>query len=57
MGCLALEVAGSWVELGLSVDMGLCVDSCLFMFPGFRSYVMVQSSGVEPPASGFWCSS
>ena len=24
------------------------------MFPEVRSFVMVQSSGVEPPASGFW---
>ena len=24
------------------------------MFLGVRSFVMVQSSGVEPPASGFW---
>ena len=30
------------------------VGSHLLIFPGVRSSVMVQSSGVEPPASGFW---
>ena len=30
------------------------VGSHLLIFPGVRSSVMVHSSEVEPPASGFW---
>ena len=30
------------------------MDSHLLIFPGVRSSVVVQSSGAEPPASGFW---
>ena len=51
---LALELADSWVELGLGVGMeALGVGSCLLMFPGVKSSIMVQSSGVECPSSGF----
>ena len=44
----------SWMEFGLSEGMETWVGSHLLMFPGVRSFVMVQSSGVEPPASEFW---
>ena len=55
MGCLAWEFAGSWVELGLRVGMGgFWVGFRLLMFPSVSSSVVVQSSGVEPPASRFW---
>lgn len=47
MGCLALELDASWVEHGLSVGMWGTI------FPGVRNSITVQSSGVEPPASGF----
>ena len=29
------------------------VSSCLLMFPGVRSSLMLSSFGVKPPASGF----
>ena len=30
------------------------MGSCLLMFPGVRSSLIISSSGLEPPASGFW---
>ena len=49
-----MGVCCSWVELGLRVGMGgFWVGFHLLMFPSVRSSVMVQSSGVEPPASCF----
>ena len=39
MVCLALELAGSWVELGFSVR-GFWMHSCQLMFPGVRSFLM-----------------
>ena len=29
------------------------MGSCLLIFPGVENSLMVQNSGVEPPASGF----
>ena len=52
MVCLALELAGSWVELGFSVR-GFWMYSCQLMFPGVRSFLLFSSSGFKPPASGF----
>ena len=54
MGCLALELAGSWVAFGLSVgmeDFGLAV--VYVNIPWVRSSVIIQSSGVETPVSEF----
>ena len=56
VGCLALEFAGSWVELGLSVGME-AFGSHLLIFPGVRSSTMFQNSGIELYASGFWSQS
>ena len=54
-GVSCMGVCCSWVELGLRVGMGgFWVGFRLLMFPSVRSSVMVQSSGVEPPASWFW---
>ena len=54
MGCLALELAGSWVELGLRIGIeALGVGSHLLMIHGVRSSMMVPSSGAVPPVSGF----
>ena len=50
MRCLALEFAGSWPQCRYG---GFWVDSHLLMFPGVRSFVVLQSSVVEPLASGF----
>ena len=43
----------SWMEFGLSEGMETWVGSHLLMFPGVRSSMMVQSSGVELSACGF----
>ena len=43
----------SWMEFGLSEGMETWVGSHLLMFPGVRSFVVLQSSVVEPLASGF----
>ena len=51
--CLALELVGSWVELGFSVVMEILGSSCLLMFPGIRSSLVFSSFGFKPPASGF----
>ena len=57
MRCLALEFAGSWVELAGSWPQcrygGFWVGSHLLMFLEVRCFVVLQSSVVEPPASGF----
>ena len=52
VGCFALELVGSWVELGFRVGMRLLVSSCLLIFPGCKSSLMFSSSGVKPHASG-----
>ena len=30
------------------------MGSCLLIFSGVENSLMIQNSGVEPPASGFW---
>ena len=41
MVCLALELVGSWVELGFQCRYGdFWVSSCLLMFPGIMSSLM-----------------
>ena len=60
MVCLALELVGSWVELGFSVGIrygDFWVSACLLMFPGIRNSLMFSSFGVRPPSSGFQSSS
>ena len=52
MVCLALELVGSWVEVGFRLGGGFWMSSCLLMFPGVpRSSLMFSSFGVKPPAS------
>ena len=53
MVCLALELVGSWMELGFSVGNGGFWMSSYLLFPGIRSSLMFSSFGVKPPASGF----
>ena len=53
MVCLALELVGSWVELGFSVGMRLLMSSYRLMFPGVRSSLVFSGFGLKPPASGF----
>ena len=54
MVCLALELVGSWVELGFSVgNGGFWMSSYLVMFPGIRRSLMFSSFGFKPPASHF----
>ena len=53
VGYLALVLAGSWVELGLSIDMENFGWALGVELPGVRHSVMVQNSGVAPSASGF----
>ena len=51
--CLALELVGSLVELGFSRYGGFWVSSCLLIFPGIRSSLMLSSFGVKPPVFSF----
>ena len=51
MVCLALELVGPWVVLGLSVGME-AFDEVLAI-NGVRSSLMVSGFGLKPPASGF----
>jgi len=50
--CLALELVGSWVELGFRYG-GFWMSSCQLMFPGVRSPLVSSGFGLKPPASGF----
>ena len=40
MVCPAMELVGSFVELGFSVKWRLFVNSCLSVFPGLRTSLM-----------------
>ena len=53
VGHLALVLAGSWVGLGLSIDMENFGWALGVELPGVRRSMMVQNSGVAPSASGF----
>ena len=52
--CLALELFGSWVELGFQCRYGgFWMSSCWLMFPGIRSFLVFSSFRFKPPASVF----
>ena len=53
MICFALELSGSWMELGFCVGIEFWVSSYLLMFPGITSSLMFLSFGVKSPASGY----
>ena len=51
--CLALELPGLWVEAwSWFPNGGLWEGSCLLMFHGVRSSLVVQSPGLGSPLSG-----
>ena len=57
MGCLAMELAAlQWSILSVKAiwHPSFCMGSCLSLVPGARGSMMIQSSGAELPASGFW---
>ena len=47
MVCLALELVGSWMELGFSIGMEA------FMFLVVRRFLVFSGFGLKLPASGF----
>ena len=53
MVCLALELVGPWMVLGLSVGMEAFDELLLIMFPAVRSSLVFSGFGLKPPASGF----
>ena len=53
MVCLALELVGPWVVLGVSVGMRCLMSSCQLMFPGVRRSLVFSGFGLKLPASGF----
>ena len=54
MVCFALELVGSWVELGFQCRHGgFWMSSCQIMFSGVRSFLVFSSFGFKPPASDF----
>ena len=54
MVCLALELVGSWVDLGFSCRYGgFWISSFLLMFPRIRRSLVFSSFGFKPPVSGF----
>ena len=53
MVCLALELVGPWVVLGLSGGMEALMNSYQLMFTGVRSSLVFSGFGLKLPASGF----
>ena len=53
MICLALELVGPWLVLGLSGGMEALMSSYRLMFSGVRSSLVFSELGLKPPASGF----
>ena len=53
MICVALELVGSWVELGFSVGMEAFNKSLSINVPGVRSSLVFSGFGLKPPASDF----
>ena len=53
MVCLALELVGSWVELGFSAGMEVLDELLSINVPRVRSFLVFSSFGIKPPASGF----
>lgn len=54
MGCLALELSAFGWSFFQCRHVSFWMGSCLPLFPGARGSMMIQSSGAELPASGFW---
>ena len=51
MGCPALELAGRWVEMGLSIEIeisGRALANCYYMGPGGLCWSSVLSSALPP---------
>ena len=53
MVCLALELVGPWLVLGLSGGMEALMSSYRLTFPGVKCSMMFSGFGLKPPASGF----
>ena len=53
MVCLALELVGLWVVLGVSVGMEVIDELLSINVPGVRSCLMFSGIGLKPPACGF----
>ena len=53
MICLALELVGPWMVLGLSGGMEALMSSYQLMFAGVRSSLVFSEFGLKPPDSGF----
>ena len=63
IGCLSLELVGSWFQWNLGGALFQCrygdfwVSSCLLMFPEIRSSLIFLSFGVKPPPLAFTAAS
>ena len=55
MVCLALELTGSWVVVGFSVDMEAFGRSLITMSHVVRSFLVFSGFGLKSPAPGFQC--
>ena len=53
MVCLALELIGSWVELGFSVGMEAFDELLPTNVPWSQKFWVFSGFGFKPPASGF----
>ena len=53
MVCLALELVGPWVVLGISVGMEAFDELLSINVPWSQEFQVFSGFGLKPPASGF----